>query len=1198
MKIFTLLLVLLFSLFANSQTNFTIGVGNTTNTGTTYPAAIPDFYEGNHSQYLYLASEMQAIGMTAGTINSIKFNVTALNSFTGTVPQYSISIVSTTIVSLASNSWESLFQSSNYGPVDYVPTVGVNTFIFSTPFLWNGIDNIVIDICNGDPLNGSSGVNDYSYNVSTPATVGLTFNGSHTYRANNLGNLCSAPATNNLAKQTTRPDIIFSFTYNAVCSGTPVGGNTVSNKDTVCANEGFNVYTSASSTGSGMSYQWQKSTDGINYDTIAGANSFAYNNIAGVSVSSYYRRKITCSGVSSFSVPKYVYVRPFYQCYCSPKTNIGLHILSTLTIDSIAIIGATANYKNVHIGSNAAPSFGYASFTDTTASVIPVLQQATPYILSVATNATPINTAIWIDWNHNTLFDSSEYQIIHFATDSTHADSVIDVPANAQIGFTMMRIRTSKTAFNYSNACTLFNDGETEDYLFKVVAGFPCSGVPIAGNTVSSVATICPNKPFSLSVAGATDGVVIAYQWQSSSSCGSTFTDIVGATNKTLYVYGITTNTSYRRKITCGANSVFSAPVCVTMNPLYDCFCSPLNGNTLQYTTNNPPSNPSIDSVSITGNGVNYFNSNVGFNVSPYAYSIYDDTALAPHLAQSTAYTLTISTSIYPNAVGVWIDWNANGVYEASEYQPITFTAPPVSATTASILITPPTTVLGFIGMRVRSNAGFLTTEACRAWTSGETEDYVLKIVAGTACTGTPIGGTTEATTSTVCHYDAIFLSVSGATVNLVGLTHQWQDSTAGGAWINSSMKTALNDTTSQVLAKYYRRQTTCTLSGLSNFSIPVFVNLNTPTYAAIPFAESFETNWIDGCGASGSRSIPNKSWRNNPTTTNQSWRRDDDGISANWTANSYSAYTPTASAGSHSARFHTSQAQGFPEGSLDLFLDCSATVFVKNLSFDYINTNGNDSLRIYLSTDAGLTFTKIAKYDVTSGGWTNRSINFNSNAALTVLRFKASADFGVSDIGIDNITITNTLLPYTAIQFIGEKVNNKNQLKWIVTNETDAKGYELQRSENGVTFNDVAFILSKANGSSGVHLEYLFIDKNAISNNVFYRLNQIAKDGSSQYSNTVLIKGIKINDIVLSSLYPNPAKDFVNITIASPSNKKVFLVITNMLGKQMLKQNELLKQGDNFIGIKTNKLNAGNYFINVVDTDGNKSSAINFIKE
>jgi len=132
-----------------AQSDISIGTGTTGNTGTSYPCPMQDYFEGSRMQYLYLASELAAAGMSPGPINAIKYNITALNTAT-VIENYSIKIGATSLNSLVLTGWETV-SSSVYGPVNYTPVAGINTFTFSTPFNWNGTDNIIIEVCNGSP---------------------------------------------------------------------------------------------------------------------------------------------------------------------------------------------------------------------------------------------------------------------------------------------------------------------------------------------------------------------------------------------------------------------------------------------------------------------------------------------------------------------------------------------------------------------------------------------------------------------------------------------------------------------------------------------------------------------------------------------------------------------------------------------------------------------------------------------------------------------------------------------------------------------------------------------------------------------------------------------------------------------------------------------------------------------------------------
>ncbi len=179
--------------------------------------------------------------------------------------------------------------------------------------------------------------------------------------------------------------------------------------------------------------------------------------------------------------------------------------------------------------------------------------------------------------------------------------------------------------------------------------------------------------------------------------------------------------------------------------------------------------------------------------------------------------------------------------------------------------------------------------------------------------------------------------------------------------------------------------------------------------YANIPFFEGFEGTWIDGAAV---RDLPSVFWVNTPATTDSSWRRSDDGASANWTSPNLGAYSPTGSnaaggSSQHSARFHTYFSSTNSRGRLDLYLNFSP-VGNKLLNFDYINTSGSDNLTIRLSTDGGATFpTVIGTYNTTSSWQRFENIPLGSSTSPTcVLRFEARSDFGVTDIGLDNVRV------------------------------------------------------------------------------------------------------------------------------------------------------------------------------------------------
>jgi hypothetical protein len=263
------------------------------------------------------------------------------------------------------------------------------------------------------------------------------------------------------------------------------------------------------------------------------------------------------------------------------------------------------------------------------------------------------------------------------------------------------------------------------------------------------------------------------------------------------------------------------------------------------------------------------------------------------------------------------------------------------------------------------------------------------------------VPGTASASVNPVCVGETSVLSLTGATI--ANSTYQWQISSNNSTWSDISGATSSTYTATVPGAMYYRCNVTCTASTsmLSSASVLITVT-GAPTYATLPYYESFEGPWASVCNT---REVPSNHWSAAPKTGNNSWRRNDDGAAASWSTITGGVYSPTFSAGSYSARFHSSYASSGLQGSLVLFADCSAPGN-KSLIFDYINTSGSETFDVLQSTDGGATFpTTLGTYS-TASAWTTKTISVTSTSATTVFKFRATSDYGGSDIGMDNLMI------------------------------------------------------------------------------------------------------------------------------------------------------------------------------------------------
>jgi hypothetical protein len=210
-----------------------IGTGSLT-TSTSGNTPYSSNWEGSRSQYLITAAELQAMNLVAGNINSLAFFVTSAGSGAFAQQGFNIKIVHTSNTSIGpgygtpNGSFVTVF-----GPVvQPAPTVGLNNYNFTTPFNWDGVSNILIDICHDNDVNGTC-PSCFSGN-STVRYTATSFNSVFgSYDDDAPG--CGVQAASSTSNYVNRPNMILS----GVVGGTPAGytwqwnpgavnGNTVS----------------------------------------------------------------------------------------------------------------------------------------------------------------------------------------------------------------------------------------------------------------------------------------------------------------------------------------------------------------------------------------------------------------------------------------------------------------------------------------------------------------------------------------------------------------------------------------------------------------------------------------------------------------------------------------------------------------------------------------------------------------------------------------------------------------------------------------------------------------------------------------------------------------------------------------------------------------------------------------------------------
>ncbi len=249
----------------------TLGTGTTANITTSdVGAAYPTYYGSGRQQYLIKASELTALGLTAGNISSLGFNVTGSAGNPATMNSYAIKMATSTAIALTTTFQVATFTTV-FGPVNYTPTLNaMNTHTLATPFNWDGVSNILIDICFTNGVTGSAAYQTYQ--------TSSTFVSSTYYQVDGTtGSTACSQTTGTTASM--RPNITFtkgtsSATSNAVTMtvNSSVAPSVSVNASATSICSGTSVTFTAITTNGGTtpSYQWQ--VNGVN----AGTNSSTF----------------------------------------------------------------------------------------------------------------------------------------------------------------------------------------------------------------------------------------------------------------------------------------------------------------------------------------------------------------------------------------------------------------------------------------------------------------------------------------------------------------------------------------------------------------------------------------------------------------------------------------------------------------------------------------------------------------------------------------------------------------------------------------------------------------------------------------------------------------------------------------------------------------------------------------------------------
>lgn len=211
-------------------------------------------------------------------------------------------------------------------------------------------------------------------------------------------------------------------------------------------------------------------------------------------------------------------------------------------------------------------------------------------------------------------------------------------------------------------------------------------------------------------------------------------------------------------------------------------------------------------------------------------------------------------------------------------------------------------------------------------------------------------------------------------------------------------------------------------------------------------------------------------------------------------------------------------------------------------------------------------------------------------NGTLTI----SKTDFDETDEGTQNVvlsvtdesnnkgncsamvTVTLPPLGIELLNFTASKLDEKTAiLEWITLTEQNNKGFDIQRSNNGLDWEDIDFV--QGQGNSNERQAYEFIDKKPVSGKNFYRLQQRDENGKTSLSNVVILEFEQLGNSV--TVYPNPADELLQVELDFPSENTIIRVFNNT-GKLVLTEQ---RTNDKITTLEINQLPKGIYFMHIL---------------
>jgi hypothetical protein len=224
--------------------------------------------------------------------------------------------------------------------------------------------------------------------------------------------------------------------------------------------------------------------------------------------------------------------------------------------------------------------------------------------------------------------------------------------------------------------------------------------------------------------------------------------------------------------------------------------------------------------------------------------------------------------------------------------------------------------------------------------------------------------------------------------------------------------------------------------------------------------------------------------------------------------------------------------------------------------------------------------------YDNCITSWTDCGVHNNSTQSeINNTAHAERSGFSCNSFSDWAIGFGQVILPVELISFDAVMNANNAILTWTTLSEYNTDYFAVERSTDGVHYNQVGIVGSSGNATSASN--YFFTDyaiNELAVNIVYYRLRVVAFDHTFSYSDVRLlnVNGTSSSDFI--AIYPNPFLDEIQVLWNSPTEGTSTFQMTDVTGRILIEKQIAVSQGSNHLLLHDfSVLNAGVYFLSII---------------